>query len=207
MRNLEDGAALLKQVVTILALGMAVAPAAHADLLRSTKPGVMCRSADALAKLSRPDGSSPTVDATPSPAVQAIADAGGCNNFRPGTVVILVNARRNTSIVRADSQTGDGVLDTFFVPNVDYAPYTPPHTVFNDTVRARCPAKLDEFMALDPPSMDFVASLPAPVRAGIEQAVDNVCSAYIPCIREQRAVQIGKRNLDQRWAEFDCRQP
>ena len=171
----------------------------------------MCRSADALAKLSRPDGSSPTVDAIPSPAVQAIADAGGCNNFRPGTVVILMNARRNTSVVRADSQadsqTGDGVLDTFIVPNIDYAPYTPPHTVFNDTIRARCPAKLDEFMALDPPSMDFVASLPPVVRAGIEKAVQDACAEYIPCIREQRAVQIGKRNLDQRWAEFDCRRP
>ncbi len=167
----------------------------------------MCRSADALAKLSRPDGSSPTLDANPSPAVQAIDEAGGCANFRPGNVVILMNARRNTSVVRADSQTGDGVLETFVVPNIDYAPYTPPHTVFNDTIRAHCPAKLDELMALDPPSMNFVASLPPPVRAGIGKAVEDACNDYLPCVREQRAVQIGKRNLDQRWAEFVCRQP
>ena len=193
----------------ILTLALAAAPAAaRADLLRATRPGVMCTSPDALAKLTLPDGSSRSAG-NASPAFQAIADAGGCRDFGVGRTVILLTARRNTDIVRGDTMTGDGVLGDFIVPGIDFAPYTPPHGPFNDTSRARCPASPDKLTVLGPTTYTFVASLPKQTQAEINHEADVECGDPTTgaCLIEARTTAIEKRHLEQRWAEFLCRNP
>ncbi len=165
----------------------------------------MCASADALAKLSLPDGSSLTAAPNASPTVEAIARAGNCIDFPADNIVILLSVRRNTSVVRSDSLTGDGVLETFIVPNIDYVPYAPPHDEFDDAIRARCPAKLDEVVVLRAPTSSFVELLPGPLREQVEKAVDHECGGAPVCSSAQRATEVSKRHLVQRWAEFTCR--
>ena len=167
----------------------------------------MCTSPDALAKLSLPDGSSRTAAANVAPAVQAIARAGNCVDFPVGNVVLLLTHRNNTSVVRSDTLSGDGVLDTFIIPNIDYAPYTPPADEWNTAIRAQCPTKLEETVLLRDPMDDFVASLPKPVGDAIDKGIEDECGGAAPCSRAQRATEISKRHLVQRWAAFRCRQP
>ncbi len=193
--------------IVILAFSLALAPAAKADLLQAVRPGVMCVSADALAKLSLPDGSSRTAAPNVSPAIQVIARDGNCVDFPASNVVILLTARKNTSIVRSDSLSGDGVLETYIIPNIDYAPYAPPHDAFDDAIRARCPAKLDELIVLRSPTYGFVASLPRPLREQIEKTVDDECGGAPACSSNQRAIEVDKHHLVQRWAEFMCQRP
>lgn len=194
-----------RQGLAILAFSLALAPPAKADLLRAVRPGVMCASADSLAKLSLPDGSSRTAAPNASPALQAIARAGNCVDFPAGNIVILLTARRNTSVVRSDSLTGDGVLETFIVPNIDYAPYAPPRDEFDDAIRVRCPAKLEEVVVLGATTSGFVQSLPGPLREQIEKGVENECGGAPSCSSNQRAVEVSRHHLVQRWAEFTCR--
>ena len=191
-------------VIALLAL---TASPAKADLLKAVRTGVMCTSADALAKLALPDGSSRSAAADAPPSINAIAQAGGCIDFPAGNIVVVQAARKNTSIVRSDTLTGEGVLGTFIVPNIDYAPYAPPHDAFNDTIRARCPSKLEALAAETPPPSQFIASLPAPLRAEIDKAVDDACGSMGPCMTKQRIAEIGWRQLGQRWADFVCRAP
>ena len=180
---------------------------ARADMLRATRPGIMCTSADALAKLSLPDGSSRTAASNVPPAVEAIARAGNCVDFPVGNVVILLTRHNNTSIVRSDTLSGDGVLDTFIIPNIDYAPYSPPTDEWDSAIRTQCPAKLEKTIVLRDPLGNFLESLPKPLSDSIDKAVDDQCSGAGPCSRAQYTVEIGKRHLVQRWAAFMCRQP
>ena len=195
------------KVWAIIGLMVFFALPAKADLLRATRPGVMCTSADALAKLSLPDGSSRTAASNVLPAVEAIARAGNCVDFPVGNVVMLLNHRNNTSVVRSDTLSGDGVLDTFIIPNIDYAPYSPPADEWNNAIRAQCPTKLDEIAVLRAPLGSFVASLPKPVSDSIDKAIDDQCGGAGPCSIVQRAVEVSKRHLVQRWAAFICRRP
>lgn len=198
------------KLLAFAALTLALAaPGAYADMLQATRPGVMCTSPDALAKLTLPDGSSRTTAAHVSPATQAIAQAGGCTDFGAGHVVILLTARKNTDIVRGDTMSGDGVLGNFVVPSIDFGPYTPPHGPFNDTIRAQCPARLEEIEVLGPASYDFVNSLPKQTQAQIDHEVDAECGdgGSVRCISNAQAVALGRHHLEQRWAEFICRHP
>ena len=171
-------------------LGMLIAaclfPAsADAALLRATRPGVMCSSPEALAKLSLPDGSSRTAGSDAPPSVVAIARAGGCTDFPAGNIVMLQTARKNTSIVRSDTLTGDGVLDSFYVANIDYLPYIPPPDPSMDAIRAQCPARLETFAVLGVPSYDFIESLSRPVREQILKTIDDTCGGAPGCTRNQ----------------------
>ncbi len=191
----------------IIGLMVVFALPAKADLLRATRPGVMCTSPDALAKLSLPDGSSRTAAPNVPPAVEAIARAGNCVDFPAGNVVMLLTHHNNTSVVRSDTLSGDGVLDTYTIPNIDYAPYSPPADEWDNAIRAQCPAKLEETVVLRDPMDGFVASLPKPVSDSIDKAIDDQCGGAGPCSVAQRAAEVSKRHLVQRWAAFRCRQP
>lgn len=97
---------------------MAWMPAAAmaADLV-AIRPGVACRSPEALARLTLPDGESRSHAVAPAGADLAAAKAGGCIDLRPGTILALGTARRNTSIVTSGMASGPLV-----VPNVDVEP-------------------------------------------------------------------------------------
>ncbi len=138
----------------------------------------MCMSADALAKLSLPDGSSRGAGPNPSSAIGDIYRQGNCNDYPAGHIVILVKARRNTSIVRSDTLTGDGVMGTEFVANIDFKPYTTPHDSIDDTIRALCPARLEYYSALDVPAYGFIQTFG---HAGIdEEHVEDVARRTVP---------------------------
>ncbi len=180
---------------------------AEAALLKATRPGVMCVSPEALARLSLPDGSSRTARPDAPSSLVAVARAGGCAEFPGGNVVILQTARKNTSIVRSDTLTGDGVLDTFYVANIDYAPYTPPPDPFMDAIRAQCPARLETLAVLGVPSYDFIESLSRPVREQIHKTVDDACGGAPGCTEHEQVVEIDKRHLEPQWVGFVCRHP
>ena len=181
---------------------------ARAEVMQATRAGIMCTSADALAKLSIMHVTTMPPSGAPLPrAADVIATAGGCTGFPQGFVVIVSSKRVNTSIVRADTLTGDGLLGTEIVANVDFAPYSAPHTPFYDTVRARCPARIETMLALGPPSHAFVDSLPPALRSSIEKSVDDECSERIPCILVQRPEEVIKRHLERPWADFVCSHP
>ncbi len=203
--RLVGNTTLLTKAFAIVGLFVVFALPAKADLLRAMRPGVMCTSADALAKLSLPDGSSRTAAPNVSPDVAATARTGGCVDFPVGNIVILLTRHNNTSIVRSDTLTGDGVLDTFIVPNIDYAPYSPPVDEFDNAIRARCPTKLDEVVVLRAPLGYFIESLPKATRDSIDKAIEDECQGAGPCSISQRAVEVSKRHLVQQWAAFTCR--
>ncbi len=95
---------------------------AAAYTLTATRPGVMCTGAAALAKLTRPDGSSRSAGADPRPEDLAWKKNGGCVDILPSTTTVdAVAVRRNTSIVLYDAHDGRGVR-RFTVPNIDFAP-------------------------------------------------------------------------------------
>ncbi len=189
------------------ALLVALARPADADLLRARRASVMCASSAALAQLALPEGGSRDVGDHVPPAIDKIAHDGNCNDFPEGHVVILERARRHTSIVRSDSLTGDGVMIEVLVANIDYGPYTPPHDDFYDTIRAQCPTLLEGIAAEDPPRNDFIKSLPPPLRASIDKAVDNNCGDQLNCMIRTQADEIEQRHLQGRWAGFLCAHP
>ena len=94
-------------------------PAFSATLV-AKHPGVMCSSADALAKLSLPDGSSRASSPNARPEDLTVKQSGGCVDFRPGTQVTVVTPRKNTSVVTYDAGDGHGQRE-FTVPNIDFA--------------------------------------------------------------------------------------
>ncbi len=95
--------------------------AALADTMTASRPGLMCASADALARLTLPDGSDRAASPHARPGDGASAQQGGCIAIPHGALVTLQVARRNTSIVTYDARDGRGSR-TFVVPNVDFAP-------------------------------------------------------------------------------------
>ena len=196
----------LRHLVLAAALA-AVALPARADLLRARRASVMCTSAGALARLGLPGGGSRDIGDHVPPGIARIARDGGCTDFPEGNVVILMKARAHTSIVRSDSLSGDGVMIEAIVANIDYDPYVPPHNVFYDTIRARCPAMLDGVAAEDPPREEFISSLPPPLRASIGKTLDENCGVDGNCLKHNRAAEIERRHLDDRWAGFLCSHP
>jgi hypothetical protein len=186
---------------------IALASPAQADLLRAKRASFMCSSAGALAKLALPGGGSRDIGVDAPAEVTGIARGGNCIPFYEGHIVSLEKARKRTSIVRSDSLSGDGVMIEVLVANIDYGPYVPPHDVFYDTIRARCPGLLESFAAEDPPRRQFVESLPPPLRTSIDRAMDDTCGPAGDCLRHASAVEIDRRHLAGQWAAFLCAYP
>ncbi len=104
-------------ITTALTLAATMAVARAEDLV-ATRPGVMCRSAEALGRLTLPDGDSRTHAASPRPQDLRAAAEGGCVDLAPGTTVTVRQAFRNTSIVTTGAVDGTPMV----VPNVDFRP-------------------------------------------------------------------------------------
>jgi hypothetical protein len=106
----------------MIALGLGVLSThAQADDLIATHPGVMCASADALARLTLPGGDSRTHAATPEPQTLSLAASGGCVDIKPGIRVTVQKAFRNTSVVTYRGPSAQ-TNQTFVVPTIDFAP-------------------------------------------------------------------------------------
>jgi hypothetical protein len=90
---------------------------ATAKTLVAVHEGVICTSADALAKLTLPDGSSRTTKPQATPEDIATKKAGGCMDIVLGERVTVITERRNTSVVTLGSGSD---RRTYIVPNVDY---------------------------------------------------------------------------------------
>ncbi len=103
----------------LFALGLVAAGPARADTLVSVRPGVACTSADALARLTRPDGSSRSTPANATADARETARRGGCFPFGPGMTVYPHSIRRQTSIVTAYAVGDTGPL-TVYVANIDF---------------------------------------------------------------------------------------
>lgn len=180
---------------------------AQAAVLEATAPGVMCVKADALARLSLPDGSSPLAADNPSAAVQAIATAGECTTFPEHHKVSVITARHNTTIVRSDTLSGDGILGIFIVPNIDFRPYPPTRDPWSEAIQERCPNRLDDLSIRFFRTSSFIASLPKPVHDKIDTIVSDTCTAGLYCVPNTEADEIEKRHLISRWADYMCRHP
>ncbi len=106
-------------LISSIVLGMIASGPARADTLVSVRPGVACTSADALARLTRPDGSSRSTPANATADAREIARRGGCLPFGPGLTVFPHSIRRQTSIVTAYAGDRLGPL-TVYVANIDF---------------------------------------------------------------------------------------
>ena len=107
--------------VLALALLAAVSASVRAEERIATRPGLMCMSADALAKLTLPDGSSRAALPRPRPEDLRTKAEGGCVDLHPGgSRVTVVESYRLTSKVTADPGDGGGTR-AFTIPNVDFA--------------------------------------------------------------------------------------
>jgi hypothetical protein len=124
-----------------------------ADDLVATKPGLVCVSADALARLTLPGGSSRTAQGNPTPADLALKQSGGCTDITIGMRVHVETARHNTSIVTYTAPDGQAV--TAYVPNIDFEDAVSP----NDTAAT---------------STLPVANAPKEVATSAPQALGNV---------------------------------
>ncbi len=108
-----------------LALPLLLSAPACATTLLAARPGEMCKSADALAKLTLPDGSSRAGVANPRPEDTAIDMAGGCVDIMSGMTVTLLTARKNTSIVTY--KEGQAPTAQYIAPNIDFIDAAGPH--------------------------------------------------------------------------------
>lgn len=197
---------MLRSVVGALLISL-ITTSAQAAALEATAPGVMCVKADALAKLSLPDGSSPLAADNPSAAVQAIAAAGECTIFPESHKVSVITARTNTTIVRSDTLTGDGILGTFIIPNIDFRPYLPTRDPWSEAIQERCPNRLDDLSIRFFRTSSFIASLPKPVRDKIDAIVSDTCDVGLYCVPNTEENEIKNRHLISRWADYMCHHP
>ncbi|WCM18569.1 hypothetical protein NDK50_14050 [Paraburkholderia bryophila] len=138
----------------LAAAGWFSTPAMAADLI-STKPGVMCVSAQALAQLTLPNGESRSHGATATPEQLAQAQAGGCIDIQPGITVNVLTARKNTSVV-SYQRPGATTVETFVVPNIDFSP------VFTDDAAASQPAAQEQTQAVAPMATPIQAAASTP---------------------------------------------
>lgn len=99
---------------------VATSTPASADDLVAIKPGLMCVSSDALAKLTLPDGSSRAARPNSSPTDLALKKDGGCIDITIGMRVSVKSARQNTSSVTY-VMAGKSA-QTYIVPNIDFQP-------------------------------------------------------------------------------------
>lgn len=104
-------------------LALLTAGTVRANDLLAVRPGVMCVSADALAKLILHNGDSRTHAPAPRPQDLAVAAAGGCIDIPPGARVTVQQEFNNTSIA---TYNGPGAPPggRMIVANVDFASAT-----------------------------------------------------------------------------------
>lgn len=137
----------------VLALGLlssVMVAAARADVLVAVRPGVMCESAEALARLTRPDGSSRSALPRPDPRDVIAKIAGGCVDIPRGARVPVRESYRNTSIGTYDPGDGRGPRD-FVLPNIDFRPLPNSGDRFRASGRVMAPPS-------EPETMDFFFS-------------------------------------------------
>jgi hypothetical protein len=197
--------------VGLLALCMALpwGEAAHAALLKAVRPGVMCSSAAALAKLTLHNGNSRSALPGASPRYRRIAAAGGCIALRKDMIVTAEAIRKNTSIVTYHPYDGIGE-GRFYVPNIDFVRFTPPDTIFYREIRRHCPRKLDGIYVYDHIDLAdmqnlFIASLPKSMQDRIAASVHYSCKADQRCVYRAEARAESRLHLDARHADFLCR--
>ena len=89
-----------------------------ADTVTVVRHGVSCASADALAKLTRPDGSSLVDGQLATHEAMQLAIQGGCTRLQIGQTFTATSIRKNTTIVTADAGDGQGIRP-FYLPNID----------------------------------------------------------------------------------------
>ena len=196
-----------------VALSVVAALPADATLLRNVRPGVICRSAAALATLTRPDGSSRSVGASATPSDKAVATNGGCESLTgDGLIVQATEIRKNTSIVLYEGDLGQDAPKPYYVANIDFAPYAIPHTPLNDEIRRACPGKLEPFFLSDTSGdldeLDsFIATLPASDRETIDRLTAGKCEAGWRCQYGAEGDAVSELRLDRKWADYVCGQP
>ena len=105
---------------------------ARADTIFSTQPALLCRSADALGKLSLPSGGDRAHSPQARPGDQQIFTAGGCVDISFGTPVNLVSQAIHTRVVEYDAKRGEGPQQ-YYSAKVDFflpgdAPALDPHS-------------------------------------------------------------------------------
>jgi hypothetical protein len=114
----SQGQSMLQTRSALLALSLgALSAHALADELVATRPGVMCVSADALARLTLPSGDSRTHAAAVAPETQSLVE------IKPGIRVTVQKAFKNTSVVTYRA-AGAQNEQTFVIPNIDFAAAT-----------------------------------------------------------------------------------
>ena len=118
--------AWIRLVFTAIPFGLALAVPARAETaLVATNPGLMCSSADALAKLTMPGGRSRIGTFSEKPGDAALKASGGCIDIPQGATVFASLVRQQTSIISFDAGDGRGERQ-FYVPNVDFSAPGPP---------------------------------------------------------------------------------
>ena len=169
----------------------------------------MCTSAEALAKLTLPDGSSRSALRGASPEYKRVAKAGGCVAIGKNIVVDTEAIRKNTSIVTY--HPFDSIEEgRFYVPNIDFVRFTPPDTVFYREIRRKCPRKLngiyvyDSIFLIDMQSL-FIATLPKLTQKRIFGAVKGACKADDPCGYKAIGQEESRLHLDASHADFLCK--
>ena len=106
------------RIALLAVLAAASLSAAQAEDLVATRPGLMCQSTAALARLTLPGGDSRTHLPHPTAADQQLAATGGCYDLWLGERVTVIKAFHNTSIVN----TGTEDTTSRVVPNIDFEP-------------------------------------------------------------------------------------
>ena len=91
---------------------------ALADTVTVVRNGLFCASPDALAKLTRPDGSSSADSPYATPQAVEIAKRGGCFHLQLGQTLTATSIRKNTTVVAVDIGDGQGTR-AFYFPNID----------------------------------------------------------------------------------------
>ncbi len=196
----------------VLGWSALAATPAGATLLKNVRPGVMCRSADALAKLTLPDGSSRSAGSNAPLAMKAMATAGGCVDLDgSGVIVLAKDIRKNTSIVSYVDYAGGGDgPQPYYVANVDFVPFAVPKNAFNDELARHCPDKLEPIFVSDNQAVldimeGFEATLSPAVQKKITQVADR-CEMGWRCNYVAGEEAFSKLGLDRQWADYLCQQ-
>lgn len=176
---------MVKRFWAVVALFVLAAPAA-AETFVAVRPGLMCRSAEALAQLTLPDG---------SPRDLARARASFCLPLPDGARLQVRSSQRNTSVVLYDAHDGTGPRP-FIIPNIDVRPLRFSGPALGPKDRATAPppqpGTLDAFWHAveqtcpDKPWRGSIGGrlagpldtipIPEPRRAALEAEIERACA-------------------------------
>ena len=136
--------------------GVLVTAPALADTVRVVRPGVACVSADALAALTLPDGSSRSAQPSAETRYISVASQGGCIPLALGVQMMTTAIKRQTDIVSFDPGDGLGAR-SFWIPKIDVEVVAEAGPV---PVPGRVPGSGP--IDLRPPTMERQAAAPPP---------------------------------------------